>query len=100
MNPIRIEEVEKNTNAFIEANGGARPTHILMTVEQQDELSEFLKSSQRIQVSTDYAQGRVVTLQVLPDLAVDILAVAATRTGTTNEVDYPVLLNLSTGEKQ
>lgn len=92
MRPINIEEVSRMAEEF-ETNTGKRPTHILMTVEQQDQLSEAAKAKQQYAtLDGDHAQSKVVTIQVTHNNTVDILAVAASRTGKTHEIDYPVLV--------
>ena len=81
------------------AKNGSTPTHAMVTLEQQQALSDYMKPQERNPQNSEGLPGYgVVTFVTANGLWIDLITVNPLRSGQTYSVSYPIILNLNSGE--
>lgn len=76
-------------------NNGFKPTHVIMTTDQQKELSNTMVPKERIEVAAGSAPDRgIVVVHLSGNIVLDILTVAPLRSGQTHGIGFPLIVNL------
>lgn len=91
---MTMEEIDNLSLAFV-AKNGLHPTHVLMTIEQQKDLSSYLKPKERIQSAGDSGyDGGVAVLHLSDNILLDVVTIVPMRSGHTHGLEYPIVVNL------
>jgi hypothetical protein len=95
MKIVTEELMSELVTEFIKTNN-KQPTHIVMTTEQQEVLSDSMRTKVRIGAPGSDGQSQIVTISTPDGLVLDILPVVYTalRSGSTKPVDFPVVVSL------
>lgn len=74
---------------------GKTPTHVLMTTEQQMEISNFMKPKERLVLGqSSPSDSRVTVIHLARHIVLDVIPVSALIAGNTHNIDFPKLLTI------
>lgn len=92
---VTMEMIQKLASDFW-LKTGQNPTHVIMTVPQQDEFSKTLEPLERIQLGTPTTSGKLTSIYLNNNCMLDVLPVvlSALRTGNKNALELPVVLRI------
>lgn len=94
MNPEMTLSAMTDLAAKFWIETGKAPTHVMMTSEQQKDLSLTFNPKMKFGVPGTTDDARVSTLHLVPDAPIDVLVVGPAQSGKTYPLKFPKMLRI------